>query len=127
MEKPHMPRRISLSALAQSWSRIVPWICLLLVASTGAHGLQLAAAATLPAAANDHLDVTLHASGTTSTHTVMITGLDEITGDRMQVDCVTTTDRIAIYTLVVELKNLGDIAARLCNQTAPMLRSADPY
>jgi len=111
---------------------IVSWLGLLFVASTGAYVLQLAAG-TLPTAAADQPDVTqqrgsgLDATATSSTHMLLITGLDETTGDRLQVDCVSVGDRVAIDALVVELKDLGDVAAQLCNPSAPVFRSDSRY
>jgi hypothetical protein len=99
-----------------SWTRILPWFCLLFVASTSAYALQFAGAAMVPATAVDQFDLTkrrgpvLQQASTTSTHKLLITGLDATTGHRVNVECVTTTDRIAINTLLVELKNIGDIA-----------------
>jgi hypothetical protein len=53
---------------------------------------------------------------------LLITGLDESTGDRMQVECATASDRLAIGAMVVELKNLGAIAGQLCSgSAAPVL------
>jgi len=45
---------------------------------------------------------------------VLITGYDATTGDRMQVQCVTDSDRLASDALLVDLNKLGPIAAKVC-------------
>jgi hypothetical protein len=45
---------------------------------------------------------------------VLITGYDATTGDRMQVQCVTDSDRLASDALLVDLNDLGHIAAKVC-------------
>jgi hypothetical protein len=133
MERPHSLRRVSLSALVGSWTRILAWVCLLFVASTSGYWVQLALAATISTAADDGLGVAqlhglaLQDAARTSTHMVLITGQDATTGDRVQVECATTSDRVAIDALVVELKHLGELSAQLCSSSAPVQRPGSPY
>jgi hypothetical protein len=120
-----------LSPTSWSLSRVLAWLCLLATASTIAYGVELAAARVLPPAAVDvgerHSPLP-EAGATTSTHEVLITGLDGTTSDRMQVVCVAASDQIAINALVVELKNLRDVAAQLCNiPSAPVVSPGSPY
>jgi hypothetical protein len=98
-------------------SRGFAWICLLVTVSTMAYGVQLTAARMLPPAAVDvgEQRARLPAGAATLAHELLITGLDDTTGDRMRVVCVTTSDRVAIAALVVQLKNLGNVAAQLCD------------
>jgi hypothetical protein len=59
---------------------------------------------------------------------LFITAVDATSGDRLSIECATTTDRIAIDRLVVELRNLGDIAAQLCRSpNAPVLGPESVY
>jgi hypothetical protein len=133
MERRHTLTSCSLRALPSGWSLslVLSWICLVVVASTTAYGLELAAAAMVPSVAADELDrsdqapdshdirelrgALLQAASTSSTGMVLITGQDATTGDRIQVECVTATDRIASDALLVELKDLPAVAAQVCN------------
>jgi hypothetical protein len=107
-------------------SQVLPWMCLLVVVSTTAYGPRLAAESTVPPRAADQLDrsshdaweqrgVLLQAASSSSSRMVLITGRDATTGDRMQLECRTTTDRYAEDALLVELKDLLHVAAQLCN------------
>jgi hypothetical protein len=134
MERPHPLTSSSFWPLPLGWSssQILPWICLLVVASTTAYGLQLAAASMVPSTAADQrggsyqaLDsqvireqrsALLQPASASSTRMVLITGEDGTTGDRRQLECATTSDRLATDALLVDLKDLGFIAAQLCSQ-----------
>lgn len=133
MERPHTHTSSSFWALPAGWSlsQALPWLCLLIVASTSAYGLQLTAASMVPSAVADQRDgssqaldghgigeprgAVLQAASASSTRTVLITGEDTITGDRMDVECTTTSDRVASDALLVELKDLGEIVAWVCS------------
>ena len=109
MEPRHTLTSSSFWALPAGWrlSQVLPWICLVMVASTAAYGLQLAGAAMIPSAAADQLDRSyqtlgghdisdqrgslVQASSTTSMRMVLITGEDAATGDSTQVECVTAS------------------------------------
>jgi hypothetical protein len=105
------------------WSarQALPWLCLLTVVSTSAYELQGTAAAIAPTASaapdrdrpamNAAVDAASVSSGRT---VVLITGYDATTGDRMQVQCVTDSDRLASDALLVDLNELGHIAAKVC-------------
>ena len=133
MERRHTFTRCSLRALPTGWSLslVLSWICLVVVASTTAYGLELAGAAMVPSVAADELDRGDQAldshdirelrgalpqpASTSSTGMVLITGQDAVTGERMQVECLTANDRIASDVLQVELKDLSAVAAQVCN------------
>jgi hypothetical protein len=133
MERRHTFTRCSLRALPTGWSLslVLSWICLVVVASTTAYGLELAGAAMIPSVAADELDrgdqaldshdirelrgALPQAASASSTGMVLITGQDAVTGERMQVECVTANDRIASDMLQVELKDLSAVAAQVCN------------
>lgn len=55
---------------------------------------------------------------------VLITGYEATTGDHMQVQCVTDSDRVASDALLVDLIELGHIAASVC--AAPLSNPALP-
>lgn len=115
----------ALSAVPAGWSLsvIFPWLCLVLVASTSAYGVQLAAAPIAPS--TDHYVTQQHASALqatfrTPTVIVLIAGYDAATGDQMQVGCATTSDRVASDALLVKLKDFGTVASQVCTEaTAP--------
>jgi hypothetical protein len=137
MERRRIRTSSSFWAQPAGWSvtQVLPWICLLVVVATTAFGLQLAAASMLPSPAADQLDGSGHdireqraaflqAWPMSSTRMVLITGQDSATGDRMQVECLTTTDRYAEDALLLELKDLLHVVAQLCNgATASAVRS----
>jgi hypothetical protein len=116
-----------------SMRHILGWICLVFVATTGAYGLQLAAAATVPTAADDQSAVTeprgptLQQAATTSTHMLLITGFDESTGERIQLERATSSDRVAVDALAVQLKNLGNVAGQLCSGSAASVLGPEPF
>jgi hypothetical protein len=140
MEQRHTLRSASLSAALAGWSlrQVLPWICLLVVVSTSTYGFLLATASMGPAPAVDQVDGNYAAlSGhdawmqrgaflqapMSSTRTVLITGHDAATGERVQLECVTTTDRYPEDALLVHLTELREVAAQLCNgANAPAVR-----
>jgi hypothetical protein len=122
-----------------SLSHVLPWICLVVVMSTTACGIQLAAVSMWSVPVVDGPDeksaalsrhdagvprgVFLSAASIPSTRTVMITGHEAATGERMQVECVTTSDRYAEDALLVELKELHEVSAQICiGADAPPVR-----
>jgi hypothetical protein len=122
-----------------SLSRVLPWIFLLVVVSATAYGIQRAATSMVPSVTADQLDESYlslrgheirqqrgaspQAGSTSSTGVVVITGQNARTGDRIQVECMTASDRIASKTLLVELKDLDEVAAQACNvANAPAVR-----
>ncbi len=141
MEQRHTLTSWSFWALPAGWSlnQVLPWICLLVVVSATAYGLQRAAASMVPSATADQLDGSYQSLGgheireqrgafpqagsTSSTGVVVITGQNARTGDRIQVECMTASDRIASNPLLVELKDLDEVAAQVCNvANAPAVR-----
>jgi len=145
MERPHTPQASRFGALpaGRSLSRVLLWICLLVVASIAAYGLHWGAAAMVSSAAADQLDrsyqaldghdirekrgALLQAASTSSTGMVLITGQDATTGDSRQVECVTANDRIASDALLVELKDLRAVAAQVCNVAIAPPATEPPY
>jgi hypothetical protein len=83
-------------------------MCLVLVASTSAYGLQLTAAATLqsPDAANQ--------ATATSTRKVLIITVDPITGEREQMECALSSSTFASDVVLVQAQDFSSIA-RICN------------
>ncbi len=141
MEQRHTLRSAPMSGALAGWSlsHVLPWICLLVVVSTTAYGFQLAVASMGPVPAVDRADgkhavvsrhdgwvlrgAFLQAASMSSTRMVLITGHDAATGERMQLECVTTSDRYAEDALLVELRELREVAARICNgANAPAVR-----
>ncbi len=129
-------------ALPAGWhlGQVLAWICLLVVASTTAYGLQLAAASIVPTVADgqhngsyqglDGDDIReqraalLQAASTSLARMVLITGLDATTGDRTQVECLTAGGGIASDALSVDLQDLPCVAALVCNvSSAPVLQT----
>jgi len=119
------------------WSlrQLLPWLCLLAVASTSAYGIQLTALAMVPSAPaaradeiyrpeggdelSDHRAALVRAASTPSRR-VIIVGYDATGLDQMQVECVTAGEQIATDTLLVESKDFQPVAAQVCNvPTAP--------
>jgi hypothetical protein len=107
--------------------------------STTAYGFQVAAASMVPPpnayqpnASHQTLDghdireqrgAYLQADFTPAARVVLITGHDATTGERMRVECVTTTDRYAEDALLVDLKDFFQLAAQLCTVAdAPAVR-----
>jgi hypothetical protein len=86
-------------------SHRVAWICLVLVASTMAYGLQLTTAAIVPSAATaDQL------SSATLTRRVLIVVVDPITGDRANVECDAPANSFASDILIVDADNFPAVA-----------------
>jgi hypothetical protein len=99
----------------------VLWLALVVAVLTSAYGLHGAAAAIAPAVstAPDRERAAMHAavdaaSVSSRRMVVLITGRDPTTGDRMQVRCITDSDRVASDALLVDLNELGEVAARVC-------------
>jgi hypothetical protein len=104
-----------------------------LVVTTSAYGLQLAAAVTVSTAADDqsalrsHAATTLQQAATTSTHVLLIIGFDESTGERIQLECATSSHRVAVDPLAVQLKNLGNVAGQLCSGSAASVLGPESF
>jgi hypothetical protein len=127
-----MERRHTLTSLPGGWSLslVLPWICLLLVASACAYGVQLTAAVMVPSTPADRRDwshqallghnvteqraLLLHAALAPSSRMVLITGYEATTGDQMQVECATDGYRVASDALLVDLNDFRDVAAAVC-------------
>jgi hypothetical protein len=82
-------------------------ICLVLVASTAAYGLQLTAAALLPAAAS--ADQLASAAGTRN---VLIIAVDPVTGDRAQLECHAPSSAFASDVLLVDASDFLVVSQR---------------
>ena len=78
-------------------SHVLAWICVVLVASMSAYGLQLTAAAMVPSAAAAE-----PVTSTTSSRKVLIVAVDPVTGDREQVECDAPSYSFASDLLLVE-------------------------
>jgi hypothetical protein len=102
----------------RSPGRVLSWACLAVILATTACGFQLTASSMVSARADYPLRSTR----------VLITGQDATTGDRMQVECVTTGDLGANNALLVELNDLSDVAAQVCIDYQPLAISrGSPY
>jgi hypothetical protein len=94
-------------------SQMLAWICLVLVASTMAYGLQLTAAAIVPsAAAADQL------TPATFTRKVLIVVVDPVTGDRVQVECDAPANSFASDLFLVDANNFPAVAQVCVHPTA---------
>jgi hypothetical protein len=111
--------------------QVLAWTSLLAVASTSAYGLQLTAAAMVPTAAAEQRTgsslsardadeirardrAQVQAASAASATTVLIIGEDAATGDHIQIECA-TSNSLASDMLLVDLKDLADFAAHICN------------
>jgi hypothetical protein len=89
-------------------SQALAWICLALVASTTAYGLQRTAAAIMPSAGASDL-----VTSATLTRHVLIIAVDHVTGDRAQLDCDVPTN-VTSDVIVVDASVFADVA-RVCD------------
>jgi hypothetical protein len=89
-------------------SQLLAWICLVLVASTTAYGLQLTATAITASAA-----AASQVSTATLTRRVLIIAVDPVTGDRAQLECHVPSYTFANDVVVVHAKCFSEIA-RVC-------------
>jgi hypothetical protein len=108
------------------WSgrRALPWIGLVVVLSTIAYGLHVAAVSSSPgveaapgAATTYRLttdDPAAYFGEAQRPTIVVITAYDAATGARVQEQCTTTSDRVASGALTVDLQYLRDVEAALC-------------
>jgi hypothetical protein len=85
-------------------AQILAWICLALVASTSAYGLQLAAEATLSSAG------TAPQATATSTRNILIVAIDPATGDRSQVECEAPASSFASDVVLVHANDFSSVA-----------------
>jgi hypothetical protein len=90
-------------------SQILAWICLVLVASTSAYGLQLTAAAMMPS-----VDAALQVTAATFTRRVWLVAIDPVTGDRAQVECNILSYSFASNVVLVDAKDFPAFA-QTCN------------
>lgn len=90
-------------------SQVLAWICLVLVASTTAYGLQLTAAAMLPSVAE--VD---QVTSATFTRNVLIVAVNPVTGDRAQVECDAPPNSFASDVLIVNANDFPAVA-QVCN------------
>lgn len=95
-------------------SRVLAWVCLVLLASTTAYGLQLTAAALVPSAAAAN-----QVTSDTLTRNVLIVAVDPVTGDRAQVECGVPSYSFASDMLLVDGRDFPTVA-RQCD---PLTRS----
>jgi len=97
-------------------TQVFMWICLVLVASTSAYGLQRTATDMLPpAAAADQNQV----SSATVTRAVLIVADDPVTGAVTQVECDAPVNSFAGDMVLVDAKDLPGIAST-CIRTAAL-------
>ena len=79
-------------------SQILAWICLVLVTSLSAYGLQLTAAALTPSAATYHGVISA-----ASTRAELLVAVDPATGDdKWQVECQAPADTFASDVVMVD-------------------------
>jgi hypothetical protein len=97
--------------------QMLAWICLVLVASTTAYGLQRTAAAMVPSAA-----AAGQVPSTTVTRRVLIVAVDSVTGDRAQVECEAPSYSFASDVLVVDANDVPAVAQVCTVADAPAVR-----
>jgi hypothetical protein len=90
-------------------SQVLAWICLVLVASAAAYGVQLAAAAMVPShAAADQV------TSATVARKLWIVAVDPVTGSRAQVECDGPSNTFATDLVLVDANDLAAVA-QACN------------
>lgn len=89
-------------------SQILAWICLVVVASTTAYGLQVAADGMVPSA-----PAAAKVTRATITRRVLIIVVDPFTGDGVQVECEAPSDSFASDTLLVYANDFP-VVAKVC-------------
>jgi hypothetical protein len=87
-------------------------MCLVLIASASAYGLQLVATAMVPSAA---LPDQYQVSSTIVTRRVLIVAVDPDAGDVTQVECDAPAYSFAVDTIVVDAHDLAGTAS-VCNR-----------
>lgn len=100
-------------------SQLLAWVCLVLVASTSAYGLQLTAAVLVPpaAAAGQVTSAPAAAGQVTSTkftRRVLVFAVDPVTGDRAQVECDAPSTSFVSDVLIVDANDFPAVA-QVCN------------
>jgi hypothetical protein len=112
----------------QLMRKVLPWLGLAAVLSASVYGMNSATAAIGSAsstAAEQSAATTFWRANNATLHDdamsvsshpmlVMITGIDSMTGQRMQVECATVSDRVATDALIVDLKELQEVASGIC-------------
>jgi hypothetical protein len=86
-------------------SHILGWMCLVLVASTTAYGLQLTAVAMVPSVAGAD-----QVTSETFTRNVLIVAVNPVTGDRAQVEFCAPPDSFASDVLIVTANDFPAVA-----------------
>jgi hypothetical protein len=101
--------------------RVIPWFCLLVVTVTAGRGLQTFAESTLSGVsavatgipvASPAIDPAFSKGLRPSV--VTIVAYDASTGSRSEERCATTSDRVTVDVLTVDLQLLRDVEAALC-------------
>jgi hypothetical protein len=98
-------------------SHVLAWICLVLVASTAAHALQLTAAAMVPSA-----DAAHQVTSATLTRKVLLVAVDPVTGDRTQVECDVPSYSFTRDVVLVDAKDFPAVAQTCNHATASGVR-----
>src|SRR5579864_884649 len=100
---------------------VIPWLCLFVLTATAARGVQIATESILSDASDTAGAPQVNGSATTAKTSggvqrvaVTIDAYDPITGSRTQERCMTTSDRITLDTLTVDMQLLRDVEAALC-------------
>jgi hypothetical protein len=88
-------------------SQMLAWICLVLVASTTAYGLQLSVEALVPSAVAAN-----QATTAKLTSKVLIVAVDPVTGDRAQADCDVPSNSFASDVLLVDASDFLVVSQR---------------
>ena len=99
-------------------SQMLAWVCLVLVASTTAYGLQLTAAALVPSAAAAN-----QVTPETPTRNVLIVAVDPVTGDRAQVECGVPSYNFASDMYLVDANDFPAVARECTHGTTSGVHS----
>ena len=97
--------------------QMLAWICLVLVASTTAYGLQLSVEALVPSAV-----AAKQVATATSTSKVLIVAVDPVTGDRVQAECDAPSNSFASDVLLVDASDFLVVSQRCSSSSALGLR-----
>jgi hypothetical protein len=129
------PRSIRVS-MSRFGRRAIPWLCLLLMASTAAHALQLSADTLSPSAGSARVAVASHGStedpatpGSSQPVFVPITGYDTARDALIEAgaQCIDMGDRISSDVLgAMTTAELGHLQATLCLSTQAANAASEP-
>ncbi len=104
----------------QTLSHILAWICLVLVASTTAYGLQLTAAAMLPSAAAASQN---QLSPATVTRSMLIVAVDPVTGERItQAVCEVPAYNFTSDVVLVDAADFRSVVGACNGGSVPAVR-----